>query len=184
MKILNTILAFLIGLGCLTAQDIPEIELCDSPRKTTLSVANYNSNYEYYWASPDNLFQPTSGSEVQLDIYQPGTYTISLITQNLGGNCSVKTVYMFTVTSCKNWAYYASNAVVPDGYYNTRWYPKTWNVTILELTIWNRWGELVYDKLEPWDPTYVQDGVYTARVTYLRPPGIEEIIFHRVTVVK
>lgn len=183
MKLINFLLFFTLS-GALFSQDIPEIELCDSPEEITLTISNYNPQYEYLWTSSQGLFQPTYGQNISFDVFEPNTYVVNLITTKPGLLCNTKSFFTFKVTSCKSWAYYAPNAVSPDGVYNRTWFPKTWNVIIEELTIWNRWGELIYDRVEPWDPSFVQNDVYTARVIYLRPPGIREVIFYRVTVVK
>lgn len=182
MKLINLLFFFVLS-GALFSQNIPEIELCDSPEKITLNVVNYDSQYEYLWTNSQGLFQPIYGQSVSFEVFEPNTYTISLITTKPDLLCNTKSTFTFKVTSCKSWAYYAANAVSPSGVYNKTWFPKTWNVIIEELTIWNRWGELIHNKVEPWDPSFVQNDVYTAKVTYLRPPGIREIIFYRVTVV-
>lgn len=183
MKLIN-LLVLLLFSSQLVGQDIPEIELCDSPEQVTLSVSNYNPDYEYLWTSSQGLFQPSYGQSVSFEVFQPNTYTVILATSKPGLVCNTKSIFTFKVTSCKGWAYYAANAVNPTGVYNKTWFPKTWNVIIEELTIWNRWGELIHNKVEPWDPTHVQIDVYVAKVTYLRPPGIRDVVFYRVTVVK
>jgi hypothetical protein len=182
VKLINLLLIFLLS-SRLVGQSIPEIELCDEPEKVTLSITNYNPEYEYLWTSSQGLFQPSYGQSISFEVFQPNTYTVVLITAKPNLLCNTKSTFTFKVTSCKGWAYYAPNAVHPYGTFNNTWFPKTWNVIIEELTIWNRWGELIHDKVEPWDPGNTQIDVYTARVVYLRPPGIREIVFYRVTVV-
>ena len=161
-------------------------DLCDSPRLVSLSVANYSIDNHYYWTSKDGLFAPTYGQDISFYITEPGSYSLTLSTEsNTSSECIVYSTITINAQVCEDWSFYVPSAVsVVGAVENRTWYPKYWNVTINELSIWNRWGELVYDKLEPWDPSNVQNDVYVARIVYTRPINIRETVFYKITVVK
>ena len=161
-------------------------DLCDSTRLISLSVANYSIDNHYYWTCKDNLFASTYGQSISFYITEPGSYFITLSTEsNTSTECVVYSTVIINANVCKDWSFYAPNAVSVAGVIENRtWYPKYWNVTINELSIWNRWGELIYDKLEPWDPSNVQIDVYIAKIVYTRPINIRETVYFKITVVK
>ena len=170
---------------CGQINTVTNFDLCESPRLITLSVANYSIDNHYYWTSKDGLFTSTYGQNISFYITKPGSYFLTLSTEsNASAECVVYSTITINVSVCKNWSFYAPNAVSPGGAIENRtWYPKYWNVTINELNIWNRWGELIYDRLEPWDPVNVQNGIYVARIVYTRPVNIREVVYYKITVV-
>lgn len=183
MKILQVLSLLVLTQFCI-AQNIPEVTLCDTEREITLSIKNYNSNYNYTWISYDNLFPTTSDPYVKFIVDTPGIYSATLITRSFNPACNdAKSTITFKVKFCNDWAFYVPNAVYPNGVYNKTWYPKMWNVVMVELIISNRWGEIIHDKLEPWDPAGVYAGVYIARIVYVRPPGYKVVGYFKIIVV-
>jgi len=184
------IIAFIILL-CTTrvygqVNTVISFDLCDAPRSVSLSVANYSVDNQYYWTSKDGLFAPTYGQSISFYIAEPDTYSITLSTESAASSeCIVYSTITINAIVCEDWSFYAPSAVTVVGQLENRtWYPKYWNVVINELTIWNRWGEIIYDRLEPWDPSNVQNDVYVARIVYTRPIDIRETVFYKITVVK
>lgn len=73
---------------------------------------------------------------------------------------------------------YIPNAFTPDGNrFNNVFEPVSYNMEILNMEIYNRWGELVFGSEEAggfsWDGTYkgrfCQDGVYTYKIRFRKP---------------
>ncbi len=87
---------------------------------------------------------------------------------------------------------YVPNAFTPDGdEFNNIFKPITNNIIEFEMTIYNRWGEIVFQSFDPegyWDGYYggklVQDGVYVWKIHYTDLNEERELLVGHVTVLK
>lgn len=167
--------------GYITIHPLPEPNLYVTPNPTTyfntlVAAVNISPNItsDFSWkmpgASPD---QAESDSIVEI-VYPElvsGNYTITLIeTTEFGCVDSAQTQLIIT----NDQLIYAPNTFTPDG--NSL--NQTWGIFIegidiydFHLTLFNRWGEMVWESYNPtgrWDGTYggqaAQDGVYVWRI--------------------
>ncbi len=99
------------------------------------------------------------------------TYELSTPCEVVTGNIEIKEEQCFC-------AVYIPNAFTPDGneFNNTFQIGYDCPLENFDLTIYNRWGELLWETKDPtdfWDGTYrnqpVQDGVYVYKVLYTAP---------------
>jgi len=116
---------------------------------------------------------------------EAGTYTVQLDVLNEFG-CIASITYTLVITAVSS--VYAPNAFTPNGDgINDVFRVEGEGITDLELLIFNRWGELIFDDEElegGWDGEYhemhVQDGVYVWKVHYrvADQPGWQQATGH------
>jgi gliding motility-associated-like protein len=119
----------------------------------------------------------------------PGTYTVTLIATNEIG---CKDTVQKPITIQEEYWVYIPNTFTPDGNMaNNTFDISTINIKELEVSIYNRWGQLVYNSKslrESWDGTYkdflVPDGTYTYKVKYVTNSGIQETLLGHVNVLR
>jgi gliding motility-associated-like protein len=129
-----------------------------------LSITNQSVGAnQYLWAfgngDTSSLFQP------QYDYTSPAVYNILLIATNQYG-CRDTAVLPLDVRVPQD--IYVPNAFTPDGDNNNDYFSiKSQNVTDVNVTIFNRWGEEIFTSSDPafkWDGTShgkpVQQDVY------------------------
>lgn len=108
----------------------------------------------------------------------PDTYSITLITTNEIG-CK-DTITKLIKISPEHYLY-VPNAFTPDGnQHNNVFSASTINIKELNVRIFDRWGEILYESNEVnfiWDGTYngiiVKDDTYVYKIKYLSNDGIE-----------
>jgi gliding motility-associated-like protein len=119
----------------------------------------------------------------------PGDYTVTLIATNeLGCKDTVAKI----ITIAPEYYVYVPNTFTPDGNrFNNYFSASTVNITELDVKIFNRWGQLVYQSDDirfTWDGTYAaknaEDGVYTYKIHYVTISGIEEVIIGHVALLR
>ncbi len=132
---------------------------------------SYNNIIAWNWD-----FAGLGSSSVQNPTYTfpelAGAYLTSLEVSNSAG-CVNSTSEEIVVRDDMN--LYAPNAFTPDGNeFNQNWrvYTTGFDLFDMEITLYNRWGEIVWKSFDievPWDGTYngtvVPDGVYSWSVT-------------------
>jgi gliding motility-associated-like protein len=105
-----------------------------------------------------------------------GVFTLSAI-HYANGCASLQQQTFITVATCPELLFYAPNSFTPDGNENNQtWQPVfTTGIDLYDyaLTIYNRWGECVFesrDAYEGWDGTYgtynCQDGAYVYEIRF------------------
>lgn len=131
----------------------PDTTLC---RKEFLKFDISFPNSTYLWS--------TGSTSPFIRITEPGTYTANLF--NICDTLSSTVVVQYRDYDCN---FFFPNAFTPNGDgLNDVFLPYFESDVIgMELTIFNRWGEMIFksnDKTKGWDGTYkgetVQDGVY------------------------
>lgn len=119
----------------------------------------------------------------------PGTYLVTLIATNEIG---CKDTVAKPITIGEEYWIYVPNAFTPDGNrFNNVFDASTINISELNVTIYNRWGELVFssDKVDfNWDGTYNQlacpDGTYTYKIHYISTSGVEDTLIGHVVLLR
>jgi len=120
----------------------------------------------------------------------PGTYTVTLIATNEIG---CKDTIQKPITIQEEYWVYIPNTFTPDGNMaNNTFVISTINIEKIEVSIYNRWGQLVYFsnnlRDDSWDGTYkdelVPDGTYTYKVTYVTKSNIQDTLVGHVNVFK
>lgn len=109
---------------------------------------------------------------------EPGTYIVTLIATDEKG--CLDTISK-PITIEEGYFVYIPNTFTPDGFrFNNVFEASTLGVQTLNVKIFNRWGELVFESEErdfQWDGTYrgvpVQDGTYIWKIRYFTNSGRE-----------
>lgn len=119
----------------------------------------------------------------------PGIYYVTLIATDLKG---CKDTIIKPVTIIEAHYIYVPNTFTPDNNrYNNTFEASVYGIDRLDVQIFNRWGQLVFESSNPrfqWDGTYkgilCQDGTYTWTISYVANSGFEEKLVGHVNLVK
>ena len=119
----------------------------------------------------------------------PDVYIITLIATNSIG---CKDTISKPITIKPEYYLYVPNAFTPDGnQHNNVFYASTVNIRELNVKIFNRWGEILYESNELrfiWDGTYdgviVKDDIYVYTIKYVTNDGIEDTVVGHVVLLK
>lgn len=116
----------------------------------------FMDNNEDYLYDP-NIFLPyfynfeTNGEET--------TYEVVLIANNFEHGCTDTAIQVITVPSI--FVFYAPNSFTPDGDgYNENFFGYATDIKWIELQIFNRWGELIFEGADDNSESVVWDGRY------------------------
>lgn len=142
-----------------TSYSQQEIALCEDANNTF----NYNTSSgqpgTYTWLV-DGIAMSDNDSSLTLNWnnYQLGAHLISVTFYTTNG-CSAPTIfYTVNLIECPTSTMYAPNAFTPNGDgTNNVWLPVGYNYKNLEFTVFNRWGEKIFesnDAVFGWDGTY------------------------------
>lgn len=113
------------------------------------------------------------------------TYTVSFVDQNGCTASDQVTIYYDPII-------YVPNTFTPNSdEFNSRFFPYVANYLELELTIYNRWGEMIYETKDisfGWDGTYngvvCQDGTYTWKIKLLDLKEIQKIYTGHINILR
>jgi len=126
------------------------------------------SGANYQWYDCNNNFTPVEGADSQ-DFHPP--YNGLFAVRVTRGECE-------EISEClpyfKQYGIYMPNSFSPNGDgKNDTYRPVAEGWVVARMTVYNRWGELLFDSQDPqaaWDGTFkgeqVQSGVYIVRVTF------------------
>jgi gliding motility-associated-like protein len=158
------------NLGNLTSEFI---ELCEGDSISRVYSATVSGGGNIVWIlNQDSIANPT----LLISWNSFGTFTFSVVGYQ-NGCVSYPVTFATTIQRCPEELIYIPNTFTPDGNENNNtWLPvftSGFDPTDFYLTIFNRWGELVfksYDSTAAWDGTYnntmCQDGTYTWIIVY------------------
>lgn len=141
---------------------------------TTILQNNSTNAYSWQWNFGDGNVNSTDYSPEHTFPEQAGSYVVKLYVETESG-CSDSTER--TIVIEQDPLLYVPNAFTPDeNEFNDMFLPVFSDKLMLsqfEMRIYNRWGELIFQSLDPkigWDGTYggkpAPDGVYTYRVDF------------------
>lgn len=130
----------------------------------------------YDWTFGDGNYSNLTHPNNTYD--DPDTYVITLITTNSIG---CKDTISKPITISPEHYLYVPNAFTPDGnQHNNVFFASTVNIKELNVRIFNRWGEVLFESNDVhfiWDGTYggvlVQDGTYVYKISYISNDGVE-----------
>jgi gliding motility-associated-like protein len=142
----------------------------------------------WLWIFPDST---TSTDENPIHQFIGlGTYDVMLVTFNSTG-CIDTIIYSVTVK--EEIAFYYPSAFSPNGDgINEYFMPMGASLNNYEMTIYNRWGEIIYtgDGLSAWDGrirnsnSFAPEGVYVFRID-IKDEGFEkQVVTGRVTLIR
>ena len=146
-----------------------------------------NGGFTYEWTFGDGnssqLMHPNNTYD------DPDVYIITLIATNSIG---CKDTISKPITIKPEYYLYVPNAFTPDGnQHNNVFYASTVNIRELNVKIFNRWGEILYESNELrfiWDGTYdgviVKDDIYVYTIKYVTNDGIEDTVVGHVVLLK
>ena len=144
-----------------TASFTPSLTVLQQPQ-TEVDFANTSSNAGIYNWNFGGAGTSTDASPV-FNFTQYGSYTVTLYAANSFG-CTDSASTLIKVLPPQS--YFIPNAFTPNGDgVNDEFYIQAQEgVTVIEFTVFDRWGEKVHDGPNPWDGTFAGkkcvDGVY------------------------
>jgi len=195
---------FIDASGCISTSSIqvnaypkPNADFIFSPVKPVENIDNViftntstgTNQISWNWFFNDNNGF-TSVNQNTFYMYQnAGAYPVAMIVKNTWG-CSDTVVKIVTIGS--EYSLYVPNAFTPDGDgLNDIFYPKGTGITKYELTIFDRWGELLFtseDFYKGWDGTYkgvmCKTDTYTWKINVNDPEGRNREYVGHVTLYK
>ena len=143
------------------------------------------STYEWTFGDGQNstLVHPSNTYD------DPGIYYITLIAIDDKG-CRDTIVKPINIE--EEWYIYVPNTFTPDGdRSNNDFRISTVGIKELEIQIYNRWGELIFEAFDPrfiWDGSYngniVNDGTYTYKINFVTNSGRDKRLLGHVNVLK
>jgi len=136
----------------------PDTTVCEF-RRFTLAADNIRNGVDYIWS--DGV-----GDTGERFANKEGLYTLTV---SLDGCDYVDDIFV-TFEPCEA-QIYMPNAFTPneDGFNDTL-FPLGQNFELESFRIYNRWGALIHDSLEPWDGIYLNQtssGVYVYNISFL-----------------
>lgn len=153
-----------------------------------VSFQNLTTNgYVYDWFFSDGGYSNQIHPNHVFD--SAGTYFITLVATDAKG-CIDSITKPITIDS--EFYIYIPNSFIPDQDRVNEYFSGSFiGVKSVEVFIFNRWGELIFESNEldfRWDGTFqgekVQQGTYTWLIKYKRKPGTTEVITGHVNVLK
>ena len=152
---------------------------------TFLNLTQNAVSYEWDFGdgNTDTFTHPSNTYDV------PGTYYITLVATDDKG-CTDTITKPISIE--EEWYIYIPNTFTPDGdRSNNDFRAVTIGIRQLEIGIYNRWGQLIFEALDKdfvWDGTYngayVNDGTYTYSVHFITNSGRDKNIHGHVNVLK
>jgi gliding motility-associated-like protein len=137
---------------------------------------NSNNAVTYFWDFGNG--QTSTEKNPKIIFNEVGTYNVTLkIVDELG--CSDTIIKPINIGHIL----YIPNTFTPDGNkFNNDFFIYSVNIEVLNFEIYNRWGELIFESLNPnrdgWDGSYKNnpcpDGTYTYRIRYITPSREEK----------
>ena len=148
-------------------------ELCEGDSVLSTFITASNSNGYNEWTFMNQTYQVQN-----LDVTwnSPGMFEISVV--NWANGCSsLPQSTGITIARCPELLFYVPNSFTPDGdeHNNTfKWiFTSGFDPTEFHVTIFNRWGELIFESYDPngyWDgsygSTYCLDGIYVYQIRF------------------
>jgi gliding motility-associated-like protein len=156
------------------------IELCDDSLKTFTYYAPGTPNCVYNWSVflAGSLVKTYQGERLELNFKKAGDYKLEVYSENELCQSEVEK-YHVQVIECRMPAVYIVNAFTPNGDgLNDIWIPKYSYITSVNLQIYNRWGQLIFQTNQfdkGWDGTVggnpCPTGSYVWQIEYLTIKG-------------
>lgn len=145
------------------------------------STINQSTITDWKWTFGTNAMPMTDSTAIPGTVVYDslGQQTVTLTITSSGG-CEVSATKQIFVKDCPD-EFYVPNAFTPNGdQINDRFKPALLTGTLINLQVWSRWGELVYEGNSPqgWDGNFdgipAPSDVYVFQILVRRPDGTEE----------
>ena len=180
-----TLLTLLISMN-LAAQTT--YELCDRYIQKEIRANTSAPNTD--WSVNPLIPYQVSNDVMTITIKDVGTYVVTATFSN--GLCYTKDQLVLTIIECRESFLWIPNSFTPDGDgTNDVFGAYGINIKDYRLTIYNRWGEIIYvseDLNKRWDGIYrnqiCQDDVYAYKLSYRDINNKYHTKFGRVTLFK
>jgi len=190
-KLLLLSICLLFTLSNLFSQQ--SLKICEENQNTYTYTTGTNQVGTYYWYI-DGIEQNSNTSSILINWinYSFGIHTIEVWFESQFGCDSEPVVYTITTTECDNSTMFVPNAFTPDGdAHNNVWLPIGYNWKEMHYTIFNRWGEIIFESYNGnigWNGTYsgipCQDGVYIYKLEWIDVLDRKKIIYGHITLIR
>ena len=148
---------------------------------------NSTNASNYQWDFGDGNYSTLTHPNNTYD--EPGIYYITLIAIDDKGCFDTITK---PINIEEEWYIYIPNTFTPDGdRSNNDFRISTVGINEIEIKIYNRWGELIFEAFDPrfiWDGSYngktVNDGTYTYKINFLTNSGRNKKILGHLNIIK
>ena len=177
MRKLLTLLFFLLSTLIFAQQ---EIKMCESEKTDFIYRTNANELGTYWWELDGQSYQMNQNSIIiNWSNYTLGTHTIQAFFVSDDGCYSQPVIFEVSLIDCPQSTIWFPNSFTPnsDGS-NETWFPVFRNITSIDIRIFNRWGELLYqtnDINSSWSGYYQNQlceiGVYVFLATWTTIEG-------------
>jgi len=163
------------------------VELCEDSRRDFVYLSSSSQSGTWIWTVNGNVVSDSSSASIEWIF--PGTYEIEA--QLISVCPSEVRTFTVTVQECRTSSVYFSNSFTPneDGV-NDDWGPVTKNILTIEWSIWNRWGERIFQSNEIYDrwrfqsASLLMNEVYTYQANWRDVHGRTGSKIGHVTVIK
>lgn len=167
MKKIFKILFLLLGIN-LYGQQV--VELCPDSKTIFTYSSNAGVNGTYTWFVNNDTYV---GNQLTLEWNEEGVYVLNLYFISNSG-CEDTISYIVNVKLCEDVSLFIPNSFTPnDDGLNDIFQVKGINFEKFDISIFNRWGELIYqtnDPLSGWNGKYkgseCQQDVYVYLIRY------------------
>jgi gliding motility-associated-like protein len=142
------------------------IELCSDYNNTFTYYSLGTPNCIYTWKIYYNntLYKVYNTENITLEYTKSGNYTIYVQTQNELCNSNVQK-YVINVVPCRIPALYVPTSFTPNNdNLNDVWGVKGQYIESIDITIYNRWGKVIFHTL---DINQVWEGINTPQDAYI-----------------
>lgn len=170
------ILTFIWLLFTLYGNSQQVIRVCEEKQTSFTYLTSCSTPGSYTW-TVDGVVQPEMGESITVDWLGKdfGIHTVEVSFTSTNGCDPEPILYTVSTLECDNSVLYAPNAFTPDGdQHNNVWLPKGYNWTEMHYTIYNRWGEILFESYNGtigWDGTYkgrdCQQDVYIYKIDWV-----------------
>lgn len=152
------------------------IRLCDDEQTTWTYTTTSNTIGQYIWYLNGNLYNSV-GNNITVDwnLYSIGEYIITAEFLSIDGCQSLPVNFGVNILECDNGTMWVPNSFTPnnDGK-NNFWSPIGYNYKSINYTIYNRWGQLIFESNDlniGWDGKYLgencQQGIYVYNLKWI-----------------
>jgi gliding motility-associated-like protein len=169
------------------------LTICEENQNTYTYTTGTNQVGTYYWYI-DGIEQNSTISSILVnwENFQFGMHTIEVWFESQFGCESEPIIYTVTTTECDSSTIYAPNAFTPDDdAHNNVWLPIGYNCKEIHYTIFNRWGEIIFESYNGnigWDGKHnnnkCQDGIYIYKLEWIDSRNDKNIKYGHITLIR
>jgi len=170
------------------------IKLCEDNKTEFIYMTSSTEDGQFFWYIDGTQDLSFISNFIQIDWtqYGIGFHTIEVeFISDLTCESEIIT-YRVNLEECPESNLYLPDAFTPNGdNINDVWVPKFQNIISIQVTIFNRWGELLYqtnDLNGGWNGFYsgsiCPDGVYVYKVDYIDSENIERTKLGRIVLTR